>query len=58
MCEITNHNQIKDKSQLKSLSKSVDFMTNKSGKYEGERQEKDNVIDGMKSDMVVNQQKD
>ena len=58
MCEITNHNQIKDKSQLKSLSKSVDFMTNKSGKYERERQEKDNVIDGMKSDMVVNQQKD
>ena len=58
MCEIRNHNQIKDKSQLKSLSKSVDFMTNKSGKYERERQEKDNVIDGMKSDMVVNQQKD
>ena len=58
MCEITNHNQIKDKSQLKSLCKSVDFMTNKSGKYERERQEKDNVIDGMKSDMVVNQQKD
>ena len=58
MCEITNHNPIKDKSQFKSLSKSVDFMTNKSGKCERERQEKDNVIDGMKSDMVVNQQKD
>ena len=58
MYEITNHNQIKDKSQLKSLSKSVDFMTKKSSKYERERQEKDNVIDGMKSDMVVNQQKD
>ena len=58
MYEITNHNQIRDKSQLKSLSKSVDFMTKKSSKYERERQEKDNVIDGMKSDMVVNQQND
>ena len=58
MYEIANHNQIRDKSQLKSLSKSVDFMTKKSSKYERERQEKDNVIDGMKSDMVVNQQND
>ena len=58
MYEITNHNQIRDKSQLKSLSKSVDFMTKKSSKYKRERQEKDNVIDGMKSDMVVNQQND
>ena len=58
MYEIKNHNQIRDKSQLKSLSKSVDFMTKKSSKYERERQEKDNVIDGMKSDMVVNQQND
>ena len=58
MYEITNHNQIIEKSQLKSLSKSVDFMTKNFGKYERERQEKDNVIDGMKSDMVVNQQKD
>ena len=53
MCEITNPNQIKDKSQLKSLRKSVDFMTNKSGKYERERQEMDNVIDGIKKDFFI-----
>ena len=53
MCEITNPNQIKDKIQLKSLRKSVDFMTNKSGKYERERQEMDNVIDGMKKDFFI-----
>ena len=58
MYEITNDNQIRDKSQLKSLSKSVYFMTKKSSKYERERQEKDNVMYGQKSDMVVNQQKD
>ena len=52
MCRKTNDNQIKEKSQFKSLSKSIDFITNKSGKYEQERQEKHEFIDGMKIDMV------
>ena len=34
------------------MSKSIDFITNKSGKYEQERQEKHEFIDGMKIDMV------
>ena len=52
MCRKTNDNQIKEKSQFKSLNKSIDFITNKSGKYEQERQEKHEFIDGMKIDMV------
>ena len=34
------------------MNKSIDFITNKSGKYEQERQEKHEFIDGMKIDMV------
>ena len=52
MCEKTKDSQIKGESQLNSLSEAMDFMTNKFEEYELERQEKDKIIDTMKSDMV------
>ena len=52
MCEKTKESQIKGESQLNSLSEAMDFMTNKFDEYERERQEKDKIIDSMKSDMV------
>ena len=51
MCE-KQDSQIKGESQLNSLSEAMNFMTNKSEEYERERQEKDKIIDSMKSDMV------
>ena len=44
--------QIKGESHLNSLSEAMDFMTNKFEEYELERQEKDKIINTMKSDMV------
>ena len=52
MCEETKDSQIKGKSQLNSLSETMDFMTNNFEEYEQERQEKYNIIESMKSDMV------
>ena len=52
VCEKTKDSQIKGESQLNSLSEAMDFMTNKFEEYELERQEKDKIIDTMKSDMV------
>ena len=52
MCEKTNDTESKGESQLNSLSEAMDFMTNKFEEYERERQEKDKIIDNMKSDMV------
>ena len=52
MCEKTKESQIKGESQLNLLSEAMDFMTNKFDEYERKRQEKDKVIDSMKSDMV------
>ena len=52
MCEKNKRSQIKDKSQLNPLSEAMDFMTNKFEKYERERQEKDKIIESLKSDMV------
>ena len=52
MCERTKDRQIKDENQLKSLSESIDFMSDKFDEYEGERPEKDKIIDSTKSDMV------
>ena len=48
MCEETKESQVKGESLLNSL----DFMTNKFDEYEWERQEKDKIIDIMKSDVV------
>ena len=42
---------------LKSLNKSVDFMSNKFDKYEREKQEKDKLIDSIKRDMISMNQK-
>ena len=52
VCEKTKGSQIKGESQLNSLSEAMDFMTNKFEEYEQEQQEKDKIIDSMKSDMV------
>ena len=52
MCEKTKDSQIKGESQLNSLSEAMDFKTNKFEEYERERQEKDKIIDSIKSDMV------
>ena len=52
MCEKSKESQIKGESQLNSLSEAMEFMTNKFDEYERERQEKDKIIDSMKSDMV------
>ena len=41
----------------KLKKKAIDFITNKSGKYERERQEKHEFIDGMKIDMVSSNKK-
>ena len=52
MCEKTKDSQNKGKKQLNWLSESMDFMTNKFEEYKREREEKDKIIDTMKSDMV------
>ena len=52
MCKKIKYSQIKGESQLNSLSEAMDFMTNKFEEYERERQEKDKIIDTMKSAMV------
>ena len=52
VCEKTKGSQINGESQLNSLSEAMDFMTNKFEEYEQEQQEKDKIIDSMKSDMV------
>ena len=44
--------QIKGKSHLNSMCEAMDFMTNKFEEYEWEWQEKDKIIDSMKSDMI------
>ena len=57
MCEKTKDSQIKGESQLNSLNVAMDFVTNKFEEYERERQEKDKIIDTMKSDMVKMKEK-
>ena len=52
MREKTKYSQIKGESQLNSLSEATDFMTNKFEEYNRERQEKDKIIDSLKSDIV------
>ena len=52
MREKTKYSQIKGESQLNSLSEAMDFMTNKFEEYNRERQEKDKIIDSLKSDIV------
>ena len=52
MCEKTKDSEIKRKSQLNSLNEAMDFMTTKFEEYEREQQEKEKIIDSMKSDMV------
>ena len=52
MCEKTKESLIKGESQLNSLSEAMDLMTNKFDEYGQERQEKDKIIDIMKSVMV------
>ena len=52
MCEKTKESLIKGESQLNSLSEAMDLMTNKFDEYGWERQEKDKIIDIMKSVMV------
>ena len=52
MCEKTKSSQIKGKTQLNSFCEAMDFTTNKFEEYERERQEKDKIVDSMKSDMV------
>ena len=44
--------EIIGKSQLISLNEAMDFMTNKLEEYERERQEEDEIIYPLKSDMV------
>ena len=52
VCERTKDSQIKDENHLKSLSESIDLMSDKFHEYEEERPEKDKIIDSTKSDMV------
>ena len=52
MCEKIKDGQIKDESQLNSLSEAMDFMTYKFEEYERERQERYKIIDTMKKAMV------
>ena len=48
----TKDSQIEGENQSNSLSKEMDFMTNKFEENGQERQEKNKIIDSMKSDMV------
>ena len=57
MCEKIKDSQIKGESQLNSLSVAMDFVNNKFEEYERERQEKDKIIDTMKSNMVKMKEK-
>ena len=52
MCESTKDSQTKGKSQLKSFRESIDFINHKFDEYEREQQEKEKIIDSIKSDMV------
>ena len=52
MCKRIKDSPINGETQLKYVSESIDFMNNKFDEYERERQEKDKIIDSMKSDMV------
>ena len=44
--------QIKGESHLNSLSKAMNFLTNKFDEYDRERQENKKIIDSVKSDKV------
>ena len=48
----TKDSQIEGENQSNSLSKEMDFMTNKFEENGQERQEKNKIIDSLKSDMV------
>ena len=48
----TKDSQIEGENHSNSLSKEMDFMTNKFEENGQERQEKNKIIDSMKSDMV------
>ena len=48
----TKDSQIKGESHLNSLSKAMNFLTNKFDEYDRERQENKKIIDSVKSDKV------